>query len=239
MPPSTRWQTSFLPTKRLPRSGRAATGRAVPLALLLGVLCAASPLRAAPCASTDECLRQIEEAQRETQSLRARFTQTKHMSLLNQPLVATGRFAYKRPDRVLWEIEQPEKATVIIADGKLNVPGLSARDREALAAMPVATAMSQITALFGGDVKALRQVFTTTAEHTESGINVHLVPQREAGQGMFSRIDLTFAEPVLILRTIRLENKLGDRVQVDLHEVIVNPSVPDSLFTAPTAAPQP
>lgn len=206
--------------------------------LLLG-LCIARPSHAAPCASTDACLAQIEAAQHGTQSLRARFTQTKHMSLLNQPLVATGRFAYKRPDKVLWEIEQPEKATVIIADGKLHVPGMTDSDREALAAMPVASAMSHIGALFAGDVAALRETFDITAQQGDAGIAVQLAPRAAATQGMFNRIDLTFGGPALALRMIRLENKLGDRVEVDVHEVTVNPSLPDELFAVPTAAVEP
>lgn len=217
---------------------RAPLAQALSAVVALCVVCAAGSVHAAPCASTDACLAQIEAAQRGTESLRARFTQTKHMSLLNQPLVATGRFAYKRPDKVLWEIEQPERATVIIAEGKLHVPGMADKDRETLSAMPVAQAMSQIGALFAGDVGALRETFAITAEQGDAGIAVRLVPRPAAGQGMFSRIDLTFSGPALTLRTLRLENRLGDRVEVDVHEISVNPALPETLFAVPTAAVQ-
>jgi outer membrane lipoprotein-sorting protein len=214
--------------------------RAAWLALLVGGVCAlATPIPAASCADTDACLRQIEAAQRTTESLRARFTQTKYMSLLNEPLVATGRFAFKRPDRVLWEIEHPDRATVIINGGQLVIPGLPDSEREALSTLPVATALSQIGALFAGDVKALRETFAATAQQDVAGIHVRLVPRQQVTQGMFSRIDLTFAAPDLTLRTIRMENRLGDRVEVAFDEVTVNAPVPDALFTVPTATPRP
>jgi outer membrane lipoprotein-sorting protein len=214
--------------------------RAAWLALLVSSLCAlTTPSRAEPCASTDACLLRIETAQRRTESLRARFTQTKHMSLLNEPLVATGQFAFKRPDRVLWEIEQPDKATVIINGGQLVIPGLPENERESLAHLPVATALSQIGALFTGDMKALRAAFDATAMQDDKGIQVHLVPHGQTTQGMFSQIELTFADADLTLRAIHLQNRLGDRVDVVLDEVVVNAPVPDSLFAVPTAGPTP
>lgn len=207
----------------------------VRLALLVCAMVAlATSVRAIPpCATTEACLQQIETAQQATETLSARFTQTKHMSLLSEPLVATGRFAFKRPDRILWEIEQPDKATVIINGGQLVIPGLAEKERQALATLPVATALSQIGALFTGDVQALRDTFDATASADSDAIQVHLVPREQAAQGMFSRIDLAFAAPRLTLRSIRLENRLGDRVEVALDDVVVNAALPDALFAVP------
>lgn len=207
------------------------------LAPLLGAVIALTPaVRAAPCATTDACLQQVEAAQRATESLRARFTQTKYMSLLQEPLVATGRFAFKRPDRILWEIEQPEKTTVIITGNRLEIPGLPESERAALARVPVATALAQIGALFTGDIGAVRDAFDATAEGDDGGVRVRLVPRRADAHGMFNRIELRFAAPDLTLRAIQLANRLGDRVEVTLDDVAVNAPVPDALFAVPTAA---
>jgi outer membrane lipoprotein-sorting protein len=204
-----------------------------------GVVALATSARAARCTSTEACLQQIEAAQRGTASIQARFTQTKNMSLLQQPLVATGRFSFKRPDRVRWQIEQPDPATVIINGGQLIVPGLPEEERKALSTVPVATALAQFSALFAGDVSAMHESFDVTAENRDAGIDVRLVPRQQSMHGMFTRIDLSFAAPDLTLRMIRLENQLGDRVEVVFEDVVVNAALADSLFAVPTVVPTP
>ena len=234
-----RWPTSFWPTKRSRRLDRRRRGAWLILLILIGLVASVTSVPAAPCTSTDTCLQQIESAQRATASIQARFTQTKHMSLLQQPLVATGRFSFKRPDRVRWQIEQPDPATVIINGGRLVIPGLPENERRALETMPVATALGQFSALFAGDLSAVRDSFDATAEQGDVGIAVRLVPRQQGAQGMFTRIDLTFAAPDLTLRMIRLENRLGDRVEVVLEDVVVNAALSDALFAVPTVAPTP
>jgi outer membrane lipoprotein-sorting protein len=207
--------------------------------LLLAGVAPATSARAASCTSTETCLQQIEVAQRGTTSIQARFTQTKHMSLLQHPAVATGQFSFKRPDRVRWQIEHPDSATVIINGSQLVIPGLPEEERKALGTMPVATALAQFSALFAGDLRAMKTSFDATAEAGDAGIEVRLVPRQEGTHGMFTRIDLTFAAPDLTLRRIRLENQLGDRVEVVLEDVVINAALADSLFTVPTAVPTP
>lgn len=189
----------------------------------------AAPARAA-CWSTGECLRRIEAAQLELQSLRARFVQTKRLSLLDEPLESTGWFLFKRPDRVRWETETPERMTVVISGRQVYVPNLPENEWQALATVPFTTMLSRLGALFTGELKALEQSFEITAGDGDSAIRVQLVPRDEAWQQSLRRIDLTFAGPEVIISSIRLQNALGDSVEVRLEEVVRNVDVPDSLF---------
>jgi outer membrane lipoprotein-sorting protein len=86
------------------------------------VLLAAVPARAA-CDSTDSCLRAIEAAQADARTVSARFTQTKHLSLLDEPLVSSGRFMFRRPDRIRLDIESPRPATIVITGREISIPG--------------------------------------------------------------------------------------------------------------------
>lgn len=72
------------------------------------------------CGRPEQCLARMVEAQRGISGIRAGFRQTKHVALLAEPLVSTGRFAFERPDRVRWEMVAPEPLIVEIAGGELR-----------------------------------------------------------------------------------------------------------------------
>src|SRR5260221_5677279 len=95
------------------------------------------------CDSTDACLKAVEAAQAETRTISAHFTQTKHLSLLEEPLVATGRFLFKRPDRMRLDIELPRPATILINGRDIHIPGMSESDQQQLAITPMAAMFTE------------------------------------------------------------------------------------------------
>jgi outer membrane lipoprotein-sorting protein len=225
-----RWPTSSSPRRPVRRHRRA--GRVVWLALL-----AAVPVRAA-CDSTASCLKAIEAAQANARSVSARFTQTKHLSLLDEPLVSTGRFMFKRPDRVRLDIESPRAATIVINGREISIPGISERDKQQLDMTPMASMFSELGSMFGGSTSALRQHFQVAATPVDGAIEVTLTPTVPAWQRLFRTIQLRFAEPDLVLSAMRLDDALGDRLDIVMSDVQRNPDLPDTLFTIePTPAP--
>jgi len=201
--------------------------------------CAGRATGAGACQSTPECLREVQAAQQGTDTVSARFVQTKSLSLLAQPLVSRGRFLFKRPDHVVWQVEEPQAATVVIDGQGIHIPGLSARDRQALAMVPARALTSQLGAIFSGTTAGLEGEFDVTARDDGGAVLVHLVPRRpETGQ-LFRTIDLRFPRPLRFVQTITLEDAVGDRVEVGFEDVRVNVEVPDSAFTVDGEAARP
>ena len=52
------------------------------------------------------------------QTISSDFTQEKHVSMLKDPLVSSGRFVYEKPDRLYWEITKPSPAGFVVRGGK-------------------------------------------------------------------------------------------------------------------------
>ena len=128
------------------------------------------------CESTDACLKTIEAAQAETRTISARFTQTKHLSLLDEPLIATGRFLFKRPDRMRLDIQSPRPATILINGRDIRIPGLSESDQQQLAITPMAAMFTELGAMFSGSPALLRQHFDVAAQSADGAIEVTLTP---------------------------------------------------------------
>jgi outer membrane lipoprotein-sorting protein len=201
--------------------------------LVAGILAHGATARAA-CDSTEACLTAIEAAQADTRTVRARFTQTKHLSLLDEPLVSTGRFIFKRPDRMRLEIETPQPATILINGREISIPGISDSDKQQLAMTPLAAMFSELGAMFGGSAAALGQHFQVAAVPSDGGVELRLTPTLPGWQRLFRSIELRFAGPDLVINSMRLDDALGDRLDIAMSDVQRNLDVPDSLFAAPT-----
>lgn len=186
------------------------------LAALLVLL--AAPVWAA-CDSTDACLRIIEATQRETRALSARFEQTKHLSLLAEPLMTRGRFAFKAPDQILWQIDEPA-FTVRIDHVGVHLPDLPQAQAEVAAMAPFSAMLREISGVFTGSLSKVRSAFEVTAREEENGIRLQLTPRSAEWQQMFRSLEVTFAMPDLVMHTIRIEEALGDRLDIvfsDIH----------------------
>ncbi len=199
----------------------------------VALLALAGRAAAAPCASSDECLRVLATAQAETRTLDARFTQTKHVSLLDEPLVSSGRFRFRAPDHVRLDIETPQPATILIAGRAIHIPGLPEGEQRALAASPMAALFGQLGALMAGNLATPPADVHVAAQGSTDGIAVTLTPTTAAGQRVFQTMVLRFAGPPPTIRWMRLDDTLGDHLEVELHEVRRNIELPDAVFAAP------
>jgi len=184
----------------------------------------------ARCASTETCLQAIERAQLDTRTITAEFVQVKHLSLLDEPLVSSGRFVFKRPDRMVLNIEQPQRTSVVIKGQDVQIPNLPEHERQALGMAPIAAMFTQLGAIFTGSMSVLRQGFDVAAHEEDATIRVYLVPRQAAWKQMFQTIDICFGGPDLLAQEVRLVDALGDSLEITLRSVQRNVDVPDSTF---------
>jgi outer membrane lipoprotein-sorting protein len=226
-----RWPISSSARKPAPR--RSALRRLRHFRCLL-LLVVAARAAAATCDSTESCLRAVDAAQQHTESVSARFTQTKHLALLDEPLVSTGRFVFQRPDRMRLEIETPRSAVIVINGRQVSIPGLSAANQQQLALTPMTAMFTELGAMFGGSAATLRRHFDVSAKPAGDAIEVMLRPTVPDWQRLFRTIGLRFAGPDLLISSMQLEDALGDHLEIAMSDVQRNQDIPDALFTVPT-----
>lgn len=184
----------------------------------------------AACTSTESCLQAVAAAQRGTGTIEADFVQTKHLGLVDEPLVSTGRFAFKQPDRVRLDVMSPDPATILIDGRNVRIPGLTEEQQKAVGMAPIGAMFAQLAKIFRGDVEALSRDFDVTAEAVGAGVHIHLVPRRSDWKKSFHSIDLRFSPGLEYLETLRLEDELGDSVEVTLRNVRRNRELSDAFF---------
>lgn len=175
-------------------------------------------------------MKAIEAAQRDTRSIDADFRQVKHLTLLDEPLVSTGRFVFAKPDRVRLEVTQPEPATIVIRGSDIHIPGLSEKDHQALSASPMVAMFTQLGAVFSGSVDKLEESFEVEATAQGDGVRLVLVPRSAEWKKAFQRMQLDFAGADLVVREVRIEDALGDRLEITMENVKRNVEIADDLF---------
>lgn len=190
----------------------------------------------AECSSTEACLRAIEAAQRETRTIEADFVQVKHLSLLDEPLTSSGRFVFKRPDRIRLQVDQPQPTTIVINGKDVSIPSLMnlpASEKQAIAMAPIAGMFTQLGAIFTGSTRTLQEGFEVAARQADADtIEVKLKPRVAAWQRLFRSIEIHFGGPDLLAQQLRLEDGFGDQLDITLRNVQRNRDVPDASFDA-------
>lgn len=186
-----------------------------PLLYLLAILMPQVAMGAA-CESSRACLEEIATAQRRVRSLSARFVQTKHVSLLAEPIETTGQFVFRHPDNILWKVDQPP-FEINVERGKLLLP--PGEETSLRASMPSVSGMfTGMSAMFTGDAEKILSSFDVDARDDGSGIVVDLKPKGRAEQRIIAALRLRFAGPDLELREIHIEEAVGDSLDIVFHD---------------------
>lgn len=187
-------------------------------ALVLCLLAASVPPVAAAeaCTSPRACLEQIAAAQRRVRSVSARFVQTKHVSLLAEPIETTGQFVFRHPDNIVWKVDEPP-FEINLQGGKLQLP--PGEEASLRATMPSMSGMfAGMSAMFTGDAEKVLSAFDVDARHDGNDIVIDLKPKGGGERRIIAALRLKFGEPSLELREIHIEEAVGDSLDIVFHD---------------------
>jgi outer membrane lipoprotein-sorting protein len=164
------------------------------------------------CTSSADCLSAVAEVQRRVRSLSARFVQTKHVSLLTEPIETNGRFTFTHPDTISWQVEDPPFEIRVDA-GKVQLP--PGEELSLAATWPALSGLfSSMSAMFTGDTEKALRAFDVKAHGSGDAIVVLMTPKDSKAHRMAESIRLTFAQPDLLLRDIHIEEAVGDKLDI-------------------------
>jgi hypothetical protein len=162
-------------------------------------------------------------------TVRADFTQEKHLPILKKPLVSTGRFAYRSPGDLRWEYLAPVRSILLMYKGKthrfLESEGQLVPDQSAgIAAMSVV--MDQITAWLKGRFDD-NPMFA--AELTKGG-KIVLTPTAAGMAKMIDRIELQLADQPGAIDTVTIHEGEAAFTRLIFHHLQLNPQLSERLF---------
>jgi outer membrane lipoprotein-sorting protein len=196
-------------------------------ALLLSLLTVAGPSGAA---TTDEVLARLARNAAGIQTLQARIVQEKRLEMFQDTVTSRGRFAYRRPDRLRWELTEPVATGFVVAGSSgRRWHGLTGRtepfelERDPMMKVVAGQLLGWARADFGAMQREFR-----IAVASELPITLQLEPL--AAGTFVARVTMVFAKSGDHVESVTIEEKGGDRTVIRFTDVQVNQPLPDGLF---------
>lgn len=145
------------------------------LAFLLALACGAAPAQ-------DSSLEQVMRLLSAVQASTVRFSETKKMAALSEPLVLSGRLSYVRGGRIEKDVEAPYRERTTIDGDTMTVesPARGESRSYALRGNPAARAFVEgLRATLGGDLATLERYYRVSFSGSVDAWTLELAPRDE------------------------------------------------------------
>jgi outer membrane lipoprotein-sorting protein len=140
-------------------------------------------------------LQQLMDALAQNKSGRATFVETKHIAMLDRPVVSSGELLYTAPDRLEKRTLKPKPESMIVQGGELTIERGGRTYRVQLDAQPqLAVFIDSIRGTLAGDRKALEHNYRLGLEGTQQDWVLQLVPLDEKMQAVIKQIRIAGAQ---------------------------------------------
>ncbi len=174
--------------------------------------------------SAEEVAARVEERLQRPSDLRARFVQSYRSGMLGREVRERGTLSLKRPGRMRWEYESPERKT-FVSDGR-NFYFYVPADRQVIVKdQKDATGVAGL--LLAGSGAPL-QAFVPSLETAPAGLTrLRLLPRQPDPEIEELRVDV---DAVFRLRSIEVLDAQGNRSRFDFENLRENVGLKDDLF---------
>lgn len=163
-------------------------------------------------------------------SLTGDFTQTKHIQLMQDESVSTGKLYYKTPNVLKWEYKTPYDYLIIFRDNQLFINDEGDKSVTNLKSNKL---FEKLVALISGSVngKLLADPGNFEVRYYRDGnlVSAVIIPKDNSLKQMFSEIILNFDKNHLI-NSVKLMEESGDYTRINFKNIRLNPLLDDTVF---------
>jgi outer membrane lipoprotein-sorting protein len=197
------------------------------LCLLLGLCLPAVALAESP----DGVLDRLNELAAGVDTLASDFSQEKYLAVFQDVLPAKGRFYYRKPDQLRWEMTSPVTSGFVLRGdtGRRWQEAGSRGERFDIAREPVMKIVAdQLLAWTRADFEALRRDYRISLTG-EAPVRLRLDP-KGAAAGFLDHLSITFAPDGRHVQQVEVHEQGGDYTRITFHHTVVNGPLDDELF---------
>ena len=175
---------------------------------------------------------QINAVASKMKTMQCDFVQTKYMKMLNDKMVSYGRMYYQQSDKLRWEYTSPYTYTFVLNGSKVL---LNKGKRSDVINVNQSKFFKEIVRIMMNSVvgKCLtdEKDFKVSISTSSSEWVATLVPQRKDMKQMFQKIVLHFSRSQMMVSSVELIEKKGDRTVIQLKNVKTNSTINAKMFS--------
>jgi len=192
------------------------------------LLATAAPLHAA--GPQEEVLARLARNAAGIETLQGRVLQEKRLEMFKDTVVSRGRFAYRRPDRLRWELTDPVvTGFVLTGSSGRRWHGLTGKTEAfTLDSDPLMRVLAvQILASVRADFSPLLKEYRISVA-AESPVTLLLEPLTP--NAFVERVTVTFSKKTEYVESVTVRETGGDQTVFSFTDVEVNRPLPDGTF---------
>jgi outer membrane lipoprotein-sorting protein len=173
-------------------------------------------------AEADAALERLQKARRSLKTLRAKFTQERHIGLLATAVKSTGELTLVRPDRLRWELAAPDEVIYWIGPEGIAIgtkEGVSRIGKRA--AGRFGAVLGDLMRLLAGDLGKLRKRYTLTLQSDARYTTLTAIPHDAKVKKQLAKLVLRMKTKQLwAMDRIVINEAGGDRSIIDFHSTV-------------------
>ncbi len=179
-----------------------------------------------------EVFRRIKQAASSVQTLAGEFTQEKHLEILKNAPISKGRFFYKNPDCLRWEVYEPTSMGFIVNGDKGKrwrgkSGSLQSFDLKKEPVIQIIT--EQVFAWARADFDRLEAGYDITVLE-ENPVTLKLVPLSVTEKKYIDHIKIIFSSTEDYVSSIEIHEVNGDYTQINFIDMTINKSIQEDIF---------
>lgn len=200
------------------------------LLLLIAIIFAATSLHAQT--SEAQIKAKINQVAQRMRTMQCDFVQTKHVKLLNDKMVSTGKMYYQQQNQLRWEYAKPYSYVFIINGSQVAVKNGTRSDVIDINQSKVFKEIARImmNSVVGKCINDDKD-FKTSIATTKTEWVATLIPQKKEMKRMFQKIILRFNRRQMMVSQVEMYEKNGDKTIIVLKNVQVNKSIGRNVFS--------
>jgi len=205
------------------------------LLLLLGLplLCSANPL--ADETRLVQIFERLQTAAAATESLASNFIQEKQLAIFEETLVSKGRFFYRQPDQLRWELLTPVASGFVLNGQKgqrWNSLSRETRSFRIDSDPMMGIVAQQLLAWARVDIEWLLKRYRIKLL-AEQPIRLQLVPRDPGEAGFIEKLQILFAVDGSHVVQVEMFETGGDKTLLRFTQVRINQPLTEDTFKAP------
>jgi outer membrane lipoprotein-sorting protein len=172
----------------------------------------------------------VQKTARNTQTIVSDFTQTKHLSVLDNDISSEGKLVFKAPNLVKWEYLKPYRNSAIFKDDQLLVTNAGKKDKVDLSSNKLFRSLnSLIINSIKGDMFDNSQ-FDLAYFKSDVGYLVQFVPKDKRMKKFIASFELKFSNATAEVKEVKLIEPNDDYTLITFQNRKVNTKVSEAAF---------
>ena len=183
-----------------------------------GVICSGESLASDANDSAPTELTALMELFAESGGVRAHFQESRHLSILTDPVETTGTLYFAPPDRLARHATRPGRSSVVVEAGRVSLADETGHQVFDINTSEVARALiGNQMAVFRGDLESLKAQYSISFDSDGENWTLDLEPRSRAVRSIVERIRFTGRGRELSAMETRESN--GDRTIMKFSEI--------------------